>query len=782
MAMELRYAGEFLSKRGVAWRCEILQEVDESFAEVGELEFPADEPLVIDWPERSKAEPLCGSTATLTVISPGDRTYADLYSVKPGTIRLDVYREDELFWSGCLDPEFYEEPYDSAGGYEVTLTFSDFGILDRLRCSLDGSPTIREYLDAALSASGILYAAVDQSMISTSFTDGSSLTLSSLTMRSDNFTDEDGVRSNWADVIAGLLQPLALKLTQREGRIWVYDLNGLHGAAPEEIVWDGIGQSMGTDRVYNEIRVVFSPYGSSELQDGEMDYTDTHGPEWSNITKDPEGVKYEGGSVPSGVTVPECYSFYPDYGTDWDYLNIDFTIFISDTAEASADRGVSCRWFRTEPVLGGEESEGVAVGFYVGHHSMAPTPGQPENVPERKGISLDPNVGGSGKAFATRRVYLPPLPEAQADGIWLRLRQEMLCDCRYNPFSDASDGNEKENQETLTTLANFALVPVRISLWSSAEGGSALKHWTNRDIVAQGRDANYISNLLGDWEDGDASFGDAWLMWCDPTSYDTIDGSSGVGGWKCNRQNFGIPDIEGWASAHGGRSWQLKESFGRMPDGQFVKYPPCGGWLEVEVGTGVFLYTRNTIAAQALLGRRDTFRENVMETFLHKVGIYSTLRWLLFKVPELSVVRKGTPPTDIGDEDIEFSGVLNEYAAEELSLDTICGSLDSPSPTAKGVYCKTADGTQLGALQRAGVTDRPEQLLIGTLYSQYADRRTTLTGEIRTVPGRPGPVTEAAQPAGTKFMAVSERQDCISGCSEVKLCELRPDEYQGKLK
>lgn len=783
MAMELRYAGEFISKGGTVWRCEIRQETDSPFDEVGELDFPAGEPLILEWPERSKEEPMCGSTATLTVISSGDRTYADLYTVKPGTIRLDVCRAGVLFWSGCLDPEFYEEPYDSVAGYEVSLTFSDFGILDRIRCGLNGTPTLQEYLDAALSASGILYEGIDQSMISSSFADEKQLTLSSLAVRSDNFTDEDGQKSSWADVLTGLLQPLALKMTQRAGKIWIYDLNGLYGSAPTGIEWDGTGSTMGVDKVYNEIRVTFSTYGSAELQTGEMEYTDTHGPEWTNLTNHKEGVKYDGGPVPSDMVAPECYSFYPDYDSNLDYLNIDFTVFLSDTADASVTKGFDCRWFRTEPVLGGEESEGVAVGFYVGHHSMTPSPDQPENVPVLKGLSLvPPNVIGRRYALMTRRVYLPPLEKKQADGIWLHLRTEMLCDCRYNPFADASEKNEKNNQEILTSLANLALVPVKVSLYSAEHGGSVLKHWTNRDIVKQGRDADYIGNLLGEWEDNEADLWDASLMWCDPTSRDTLNGGSGLGGWKSNRQNFGIPDIEHWGNEHGDRAWRLTESFGRMPEGQFIKYPPCGGWIEVEVCPTVYLYTRNSVAAEMLLGHVDSFNEDVTETFCYKMEFYDVLRWLLFKVPELSVVRSGTPPTNIGDEDIEFSGMLNEDAAEGLSLDTICGSPDSPSPTAKGVYLRVPDGPQLLELTRAGVTDRPEHLLIGTLYSQYAGRMTTLTGEVCTATGGIGTHVDAAQDQSVRFMAVSEREDCISGCSEVKFCEFRPDEYQGKMK
>ena len=108
MAKHLRYMGEFLSRAGVVWRVEIFQEAEQAFASVGPLDFDADDALVIEWGEGAKEQVICGSTATLKVISPGDRTYEDLYTIAAGNIRMDVYRDSALYWSGMLDPEFYE--------------------------------------------------------------------------------------------------------------------------------------------------------------------------------------------------------------------------------------------------------------------------------------------------------------------------------------------------------------------------------------------------------------------------------------------------------------------------------------------------------------------------------------------------------------------------------------------------------------------------------------------------------------------------------------------------
>lgn len=80
----LRYMGEFVSVAGIIWRVEILQEADADFEVIGSLAFPADEPLVIEWGNKSKEEVICSSVATLKIISPGDRTYEDLYSIEVG--------------------------------------------------------------------------------------------------------------------------------------------------------------------------------------------------------------------------------------------------------------------------------------------------------------------------------------------------------------------------------------------------------------------------------------------------------------------------------------------------------------------------------------------------------------------------------------------------------------------------------------------------------------------------------------------------------------------------
>ncbi|MBR4705678.1 MAG: hypothetical protein IKP02_08825, partial [Paludibacteraceae bacterium] len=361
MSKQLRYMGEFLSRAGVTWRVEILQEASAPFGSVGQLDFEAEEALVIDWKHTDKEAVICGSEATLKLESPGDRTYEDLYTIEVGRIRMDVYRENALYWSGALDPEFYEEPYEAYNHYVVTLTFSDFGILDRLKYNLSGMQTLQAILLDALTRSTINYGGLDaDTYCTTYFPDGGKANPAALAVRSENFYDEDAEPSTLKEVVEGILQPLALKMIQRNGHIYIFDLNGLYTLAQSRaIVWDGDSQTMGVDKVANNVKVNFSPYSSAELINGELEYGGEYSVEMVNLVADP-GKSY--------------YSYYPDYNPDW--VNgtwgndaVNFTIFISSQGSGLAYLNPLARYCHILPLVGGpSECDGIAWSFYSGGH------------------------------------------------------------------------------------------------------------------------------------------------------------------------------------------------------------------------------------------------------------------------------------------------------------------------------------------------------------------------------------------------------------------------------
>lgn len=746
----LRYMGEFLSVSGVVWRAEILQEADAEFESIGQLTFPADAPLVIEWHREDKENVMCGSTATLKIISPGDRTYEDLYTIEVGRIRLDVYKDNTLYWSGCIDPEFYEEPYEQASGYEVSLAFTDFGILDRIKYDLSGIRTLREIVQYAIGAAGILNGGIDTSYISTEFTTGGTIANGGLSVRSENFIDEDGEEATLYEVLEGILQPLAIRMVQREGKIYLYDLNGLYNIGTgKTIEWSGDSQNMGTDKVANNVVVSFSPYSAAELFNGEMDYKAKYDVEHTNLTSDSVYTTDYG----------DYYSYYPDYsdehrqGYNWDYQLIDFTIFISDKGTGLKSIGSGCKYFHILPVLGGSEATGVAWAFRTGGHGGISTGWPKWKV---RGSVPRASLTGSSEVLTTNRVFLPKLDDSSTKKYKVRIVEEILLDARYNPLSGSTSGNDEGNDNTVKVCSGFVFIPVKITLYDI--DGNALYHYSNVETAA-GAVIGHLAWSKGSWVAGADPGGDCWLEYYNA---DDLGKDAGIRGWKANRHCIGRPDGKG-----GRIGATIYDSFKQMDDGEYMPYPPVAGYLEVQIQSGVFGYDYGQKVDNCEFGSTESQWDNKK--------IYSLLRWCLYKAPKVDVVNNNLIFDSAELEDVEYSGYINKAAKEGVSIDTICGTATQICPTAKGIYHKTSDGQQIQTLQRAGITDHPEKLLIGTLYSQYAGRKTTLSGEAEINAGLHY-YTEANQ-GDKRFMLMGDTQNVITDCTEAEFCEFRPDEY-----
>lgn len=749
----LRYTGEFLSRAGITWRVDIMQEADAPFEKIGVLEFPADAPLVLEWSREEKENVICGSAATLKIISPGDRTYEDLYTIEVGAILLDVYRNGKKYWSGAIDPEFYEEPYETAAGYEVSLTFSDFGILDRIKYDLSGIQTLRDIMLYAIARAG-LSCALDSTHVTTTFEDGTSIAGGGLSIRSENFIDEDGEASTLYEVLEGILQPLAIRMVQRDGCVYLYDLNGLYTQGEAKAIeWDGDSQTMGTDKVANNVVVSFSPYSSAELLSDEIAYGGAYDVEHKNLTS----------SWPSGQTsqefadYSEYYSYYPDYdpshkqGSNWDYNLIDFTIFLHSKGTGIKNLGAGCKYFHILPVTGGSsETSGVAYAFRTGGHGGIST-----GWPQWKVHSSVPRPNGAS-VLTTNRVFLPKLDDVNTKKYKVRITQEVLIDARYNPLSGSSTSNDCDNDNTVKTRSAFVFIPAKITLYDAE--GNALYHYSNK-ATTEGATKGHLAYSKGEWVAGADPGGDCWLEYYNA---DDLKEDAGIRGWKGNRHNIGRPDGKG-----GRMGTEIYDSFKKMEDGEYMPYPPVSGYLEVEILAGVYGYDYGQKVDACAFGSTESQWD--------KSGIYGKLRWCLYKVPKVDVVNNNLIFDSAELEDVEYSGYLNRSAKEEISIDTICGTASRVCPTAKGIYHRTSNGQQLQVLKRAGVIDHPEKLLIGTLYSQYADRKTTLSGEAVIDTGLHY-YTEANQ-EGKRFMLMGDTQDLIADCTEAEYCEFRPDEY-----
>lgn len=756
----LRYMGEFLSVSGVVWRAEILQEADAAFETVGSLEFDADQPLVIEWGNKSKEEVICGATATLKIISPGDRTYEDLYSIDVGRVRLDVYRNNALYWSGCIDTEFYEEPYEQLNGYTVSLSFTDLGVLDRLKYDLANMQTLYDVVSYCIGRCGINCGGIDDSLISTSLTpSGRALSLTDIKVRSDNFYDEDGDAETLKKVIEGILQPLALRMIQRAGKVYIYDINGLYTkAAKKQIVWDGSSQTLGVDVVYNNAKITWSTYAQS----GNLSPDSC----WPESIETPPNVASMNNTSGGSMNGAKYFSFHYENKdlTKWfDAQDYGFTIWLAEQGNNAELINNSVRYFRIVPQYDGTECEGVAVRWtavagwkvdYGGGNWTAQYSWQAYGVSTDALTGFLTDIGAV--LFKSSPVWIPPV--ANAGNLVLRVGLEMLLDPRFNPFESAENNDlmkYKDWYSNWNTHGNFVYVPVTIKF--QPDGSDAVYVWDNRSIVqtAVGSPVKSINGTYGSWvrltnDETPNAWG--WLAY-----YDAKDRkeTSGVLGWKKNR-----PAI----NPHTADTLSILTN---AEDGQYIPYPNYGGgggklWVEVRGGNWQISDGNATL-------------QNV--NYNNPKQLWGKFSWLLFKLPEIEIMNSTQFDKTINTDDVEYNAQLNSAAKEPIEIDTICGTSAEGVPTARGAYFNAETGKQITQLSRAGRTTQAEDLLIGTLYSQFAQRRTTLSGEAQLMYDPIAVYTEANQD-GKLFMATEDVQDVRMDCSDAVYVEIRPDEYK----
>ena len=214
MSYGIKYKGGFYSVKGTLYEINLLQDGYTGAAQ--DIAFSSTS-LEIEWPETDKLDPIVSSNATLRLYSDTDRQFLDLYTIKAGAVRMDVYRAGALYWSGTLDPELYEEPYSYKKDYTVELTFADFAILDRLKWSEQGFATISEVINTALSATGINYSSLTK-YVSTRLSRTDEDLLARIAVSGMNFFDEDDEAMSLKEVLEGVLKPFGLRIIQKAGR------------------------------------------------------------------------------------------------------------------------------------------------------------------------------------------------------------------------------------------------------------------------------------------------------------------------------------------------------------------------------------------------------------------------------------------------------------------------------------------------------------------------------------------------------------------------------------
>lgn len=715
MAKGIRYSGSFLSENNVRWRVDILQEGYGSTVPIN-LVFPADSPLEISWESDDKVNPIQCSAVTLKLLSENDREFIDLYTVEVGAILLNVYRDGNLYWSGTLDTELYEEPYAYAEDYEVTLTFADLACLDRFSWSATGFLSINDMIVLCLDKAGITYTEIVK-YISTkrdyNFV-AKNIALDKENLLQSNFYDEEGEAMTCMEVLKAILQPFALRIIQKAGKIIIYDINALFESLNKKyIYWKYDDSQLSCDKVFNNVQVTFSPYADAKILIGDIEQND-------GLTDESGGLlfsmSYEKNSY--GLA-SDLDGFRLHYGTDW---KSDLTL------------SNGARFFQISPIHSGNEETGVIVSLRSGLGSIK-TDGatrQLFNAPKDCGTIAKGNVN-TRTIIKCPPVYLGYTSVSRTK-YKLKLNLDLLWDVRYNPFEEAGDNNESGLWGNMNDWCNFAYIPIKLTLRSPE--GVALYHYENYKVMESSSYEHKGSECH--WVAGEGNWGQAYLCYYDSSNRKN---KTGLGGWAKNKQ------IIGYYRGNLPERWQT------IGDGEFIDLPMCGGYLELEIGEGLHQFD---------------YKREVKD-------IYKWTRWVAYKNPSITLCKRNY--IEVDTKDIVDSAWINKAAKEGFDIDTIVGVTTAVygSPNAKGQIFDE-DYNILQEFERAGVTDRLERLLIGTVYSQYAGRKNILSGTADLLPEFC--ILGDNSMDGT-FLLQNEVQDCISDTSEISAVEIAEDNYEG---
>ena len=298
----LRYYADFISRRGRHWHIEILQDhtrgnLHKVYPQ--ELSLPAYEPLVIEWDEAARHDPLRPSRATLTAESPTDRTFLHLFQAPAGSVLLNVYyhttphsTQPILYWQGYLDPELYEEPYTRASGYDVMLTFTDLGILSRMNPRIwnRAYTPIRSLIRSIISRAGlqnstgtamcVSYINNNNNTVTHVNTDGGPVFHDYDTSRPGSalsYLQTDKLLINplrhisegtdLYTLLAHLAQPYGNIIFQHMGKIHCINpaYFNLMKLPPVTLRWDSTDAMLSTDRTYHSCKATFKPGAPDSL-------------------------------------------------------------------------------------------------------------------------------------------------------------------------------------------------------------------------------------------------------------------------------------------------------------------------------------------------------------------------------------------------------------------------------------------------------------------------------------------------------------------------------------
>lgn len=742
MSKALRYYGEIAAHGGHTIRVEIHKEGFTGTEE--ELTFPAESPVVIDWAEKDKIEPVLASSCTLRIESMADRQFLnELYTVEAGSVLLKVFRDDNLYWSGTLDPEQYEEPYSFMKNYDVDVTFNDFAYLDRQKYTGTTNQSVKDLIEYCVSHCGAIYGAIIWNT-STLSADGTDTAYTQSFVKASNWYDEEGEASTLREVLEETLRAFSLRVKQKNGNIYIYDLNAIYSQEPVSVVWDGTDAMIKADKVYNNIEVTWSPYNTNRFIASKIKCI---GEDTSILF--PQNDALGNAEWLNGEAMGNSYASTVGMQNEWwntrftQSLSVypyilknreGFMLKLSQDGEG-ATLGTGTKFFKIEPQYSGAADEGVMV--YLGRFDYYREMRLTGSVHYRNMIghgSTYPMFGNLSNSDAVifDRFYIPKINNAS--NYYLRLKVEALIDTRLNPYeSKITDGYQDINENYI----DHVFIPYELRI--DGDDGNPY-FWNNSNIIESDSDnaSLYASQFM--WTSSRGSvFGSGYssALHFSSSAFEPEASTSEIG-WTIN--TIAMPK----------HTKIVSDSVKAIGMGEFIMPPTVGGWCTLSISRMIKSFSVN--------GKHDN-------------ELDGALGWFAIKGVTLELIDKYG--NLIETEDVVYSSNINSNAKEGINVDILIDSSDTMVNSAKGLLV-TSNNTPIRSYQRNGDQGSLGQLMCNTIYSQYGDRNLVITGTAELIPS--ASILSEENTEG-KFILQSESQDLRSNTSNISMVQFSQDNY-----
>jgi hypothetical protein len=390
--------------------------------------------------------------------------------------------------------------------------------------------------------------------------------------------------------------------------------------------------------------------------------------------------------------------------------------------------GVGARLFRIEPENSGSEAVGVLWGWKNQIDSW---------------IGNAPIDNSNPTSDSSSLMETPKIPVQSGGAYNIRISLEVLFDARVNPFESGGYNND-EQWEIVKDFINFVAIPCTLLMYTP--DGKVYSYnnsysWDNI-IGDEGNFQQRYNSNQGRWIEGEG--GITYLTYYNES--DRID-DTGIGEWKGNKQSIGR-----WIG-------ELPKNITLNIDGE--KLP------------------NNKVGELKLIVRRGARYSRIDKQTDVAINEFTTakqyLRWQLYRNLQIDIVERSGRKIDV--EDVEFSAWINRAAREYLPINTYVGSLFTRLPMAQGVIMKNDTSEAISLFSRAGISDKIEKLLIGTIYSNYASRRNVLSGTIKLIPQNA--VLSDKSSVNSRYVILSLTENLAHATAEVKMAEFDKDSYEG---